>query len=184
MNLTQKRLKELLVYDPGTGIFTNKVCRGSRSKDGWECGSLDCEGYLQTSIDGTNYKLHRLAFLYMEGYLPEYDVDHKNGIRDDNRWCNLRHVSRSCNSQNRKCSAANKSGFSGVSWSKSNNRWVANSTVDGKRINLGRYTDPLEAALARLTWEVQCPDWHCDCRGVLVQQIQKAWPQFNLKSIG
>ncbi len=182
MNLTQERLKELLVYDPDTGIFTSKVDRSTNVKVGDACETLSHYGYLQVYIDGRVYKLHRLAFLYMEGYMPEYEVDHKNGVRVDNRWCNLRHVSKFCNMQNCKKSSNNKSGFSGVS--ASGDRWVATARAHGKRVYLGRYSTALEAALARLTWEVQCPEWHCDYRGVLSKQIQEEWPQFNLKSIG
>ena len=182
--ITQEELKKVLIYDPDTGIFTNRVMRNSRSKAGDVCGSLKTDGYLRVSINSKRYSLHRLSFLYMEGYLPEYDVDHKNGIRDDNRWCNLRHVSQFCNMQNCKSRTDNSSGFSGVSWFNNRSKWWARAEVGGKHIHLGLYSSPLEAALARLTWEVQCSKWHCDCRGILVQQIQEEWPQFNLKSIG
>ena len=179
MKLTQKELKRLLVYDPDTGIFTNKVSR-KKTRAGEECQSFDSKGYLRVEIQTKKYLLHRLAFLYMEGYLPEHYVDHKNGIRDDNRWCNLRHVNQSCNMQNQKCSIANSSGFSGVNWNSKSNKWAARGCINGKRISLGYYTSPLEAALARFTWEAQCSKWHCSCRGVLIKQIQAVWPKFNL----
>lgn len=182
MKLTQKELQRLLTYDPNTGIFTNRVDR-KKVKAGEVCGSYS-HGYLEVKIKGKSYRLHRLAFLYMDGYIPEHCVDHLNGIRDDNRWCNLRHVTTVCNSQNHKLFTTNKSGFVGVSWSSERGKWVAQGSVDDSPIPLGRYATALEAALARLTWEVQCPNWHCDCRGTSVQQIKKVWPQFNLKSTG
>jgi len=147
------------------------------------CGCLGSNGYLEAVINYVHYRLHRLAFLYMEGYLPEYSVDHKNGKRDDNRWCNLRHVSQRCNMQNCKASANNQSGFIGVSWDRSRNSWRTSAMVDHKSIYLGCHATALEAALARLTWEVRCSKWHCNSRGILVQQIQAAWPQFNTRSI-
>lgn len=85
--------------------------------------------------------------------------------------------------QNKGISLSNKSGFSGVSWFKRDNKWRATSKIGGKCIHLGYYSSPLEAALARLTWELQCSEWTCDYRGVLIQQIKKEWPGFNLKEI-
>lgn len=182
MKLTQEELKRLLTYDPDTGIFTNRVSR-KRARAGEECGWYS-HGYLLASIDSKSYSLHRLAFLYMDGYMPEHFVDHKNGIKDDNRWCNLRHASSICNSQNHKLFITNKSGFVGVCWSSERRKWVAQGNMNDRPIPLGRYTTILDAALARLTWEVNCPGWHCDCRGLLVTQILLEWPQFNLKSTG
>ena len=136
-------------------------------------------GYLVVHVNKEVYYLHRLAFLYMEGYIPEHFVDHLNGVRDDNRWCNLRHVSNACNLQNCKCSVTNRSGFSGVSWHKGFGKWVAQGVMNGRPIHLGGYATVLEAALARYTWEVQCSKWTCNYRSVLVKQIKAVWPAFN-----
>ena len=125
------------------------------------------------------YKAHRLAFLYMEGYFPEYDVDHKNGIRNDNRWLNLRHAMRRCNMQNQKINSRNKSGFPGVHWHKYNKKWVAQIKINQKLIFLGYYNSSLEAALARFTAEVWDDKWTCNYRSKLVQAIKKAWPKFE-----
>ncbi len=183
MKLTQKRLKELVVYDPETGVFVNLVDRCSTARKGGIIGSHGKDGYLRANIGGSQHKLHRLAFLYMEGYIPEYQVDHKNGIRTDNRWINLRHVSRLCNMQNQKKRNNNKSGFSGVYWDKYGKKWCAQSVVNNKHISIGCYTNKLDAALSRLTWEIQCPQWTCNHRGVLIQQIKAAWPEFNPRSL-
>jgi len=179
MRMTQEELKKLLCYDPNTGVFTNRIDRGAKARVDKPCGTIRKDGYLSVSIDNKLYLLHRLAFLYM----PEHHVDHMNGVVDDNMWSNLRHVSQSCNRQNCKKSITNKAGFSGVCWDKHSGKWLAQARVNKKQINLGHYLSLLEAALARLTWEVQCSEWHCDCQGTLVKQIQKAWPQFNLKSL-
>lgn len=98
-NITQARLKELLHYDPLTGIFTWKIQRGPCCI-GDIAGSKHNQGYLTARLDGAAYLLHRLAFLYMTGSFPADDVDHKNGLRHDNRWENLRSLTRSENNQN------------------------------------------------------------------------------------
>lgn len=183
MKLTQKRLKELLDYDPKTGVFTNRVQRGQRALVGEVVGGEDARGYLQAVIDSRNYTLHRLAFLYMEGYLPEQEVDHLNGVRTDNVWKNLRHVSTACNMQNCKVRQSNKSGFPGVSWNKVRKGWTAQIMVSGKQVFLGVYKCKLEAALARLTFEVNSPKWTCNFRGELVKAVKDAWPAFNPRSI-
>ena len=121
--LTQNRLKELLHYDPETGIFTWRVSRRG-AKSGSVAGVHD-NGYIRIKIDYELYLAHRLTFLYMEGYFPEYHVDHKNRIRDDNRWSNLRHVSRQCNQRNASIAKDNTSGITGVCWHKNNKKWIS-----------------------------------------------------------
>ncbi len=156
--LTQERLKELLSYNKDTGKFTwlQGVYRGR------ECIASGGEGYVLIKIDGSNYKAHRLAFLYVKGYIPEYMVDHINGTRDDNRLANLRHASPRCNSQNRATRSDNTSGYRGVSFEKKTGKFRAYGSAFGKAINLGRYTCSLEAALARVTWEDWCCFWVCN----------------------
>lgn len=54
-NLTAQRARELLNYDPETGIFTWKVNVGrwGRIKAGTETGSPDVHGHLRIQVDGT-----------------------------------------------------------------------------------------------------------------------------------
>ena len=92
MVLTQSRLKELLYYDPYSGIFTWKISSGNMPA-GSAAGCLSPEGYIRITIAGKKYKAHRLAWFYVYGYFPENQVVHLNGARDDNRISNLREVS-------------------------------------------------------------------------------------------
>ncbi|QIO01832.1 homing endonuclease [Salmonella phage falkor] len=117
--LTQERLKEVLTYDPATGIFINLQSRGNK-KAGSIAGTKDKDGYVVIRIDKLPYRAHRLAFLYMEGYMP-VEVDHDNRIREDNRWDNLLDASRQENMRNR--SSWSKSGYSGISWNKVKQQW-------------------------------------------------------------
>src|ERR1700730_6426271 len=102
--LTQERLKELLSYDPETGIFRwiAKSSPFSNILIGDIAGSPLAHGYLQIKIDGEQYLQHRLAFLYMLGRLPKGEGEHANLDKADNRWCNLREATRSLNHGNMK----------------------------------------------------------------------------------
>jgi hypothetical protein len=117
--LTQERLKEVLRYDPNTGIFVNLQSRGNK-KAGSIAGTRDKDGYIVIRIDRLPYRAHRLAFLYMEGYMP-VEVDHDNRVRDDNRWDNLFDASRQENMRNRPSWGI--SGYLGVSWNKLKQKW-------------------------------------------------------------
>ena len=92
--LTQDKLKELITYNPDTGIFIRK--------NGARAGTINNRNYERVSVSGINYLAHRLAFLYMTGEMPDEMVDHINGKTLDNRWCNLRKANKYQNAQNTK----------------------------------------------------------------------------------
>ena len=94
--LTQKRLRERFYYDASTGILYYKKPRKNKSVAGYDDG----RGYLLTIIDGERHYNHRLAWLYVYGYLPENFIDHINRNTLDNRISNLREVSATCNARN------------------------------------------------------------------------------------
>ena len=145
--LNSIRLRELLIYDPSTGVFTWRITQG-RMGAGKEAGTDD-HGYVKIIISRRKYAAHRLAWLYTHNELPTGDIDHINGIRNDNRIENLRDVSRSVNLQNmRKPKGSNP--YLGVTWDKSKNRWLAAITINRRRINLGRFKLPDEAHAAYL----------------------------------
>jgi hypothetical protein len=151
MSVTGNRLRELLRYDPDTGVFTRAVDvlmprGGVRNRAGSPAGADDGLGYVRIRVDGKKYKAHRLAFLYMTDTWPSGEVDHINGVRNDNRWSNLRDATRSINQQNQRGpTIRNVSGAMGVC----NKRWgyTAQITVNNKHIYLG-YFKTAEAANA------------------------------------
>ena len=55
-----------------------------------QVGCINSEGYRIINIDGIEYYAHDLAFLYMTGEVPKGEVEHINGIKDDDSWKNLR----------------------------------------------------------------------------------------------
>lgn len=92
--LTQEALKEVLNYDPETGLFTWAKQRGSARK-GSLAGCLD-RGHLIIRVNKQQYLAHRLAWMYMYGYFPATDIRHINKVKDDNRIDNLTKASRRC----------------------------------------------------------------------------------------
>ena len=177
--LTQKMLKEVLDYDLETGIFRWKVASAKKVKIGCAAGTVTVQGYIAIKVEGKIRLAHRLAWIYVHGYFPEYQIDHINGIRTDNRWINLRHVSRSCNLQNRCVSSRNTSGFPGVCFNNNIKKWQAYISIHCKLYIIGLHETALDAALARYTVEVQCPQWHCNHRSELTKAIKQVWPEFK-----
>lgn len=99
--ISAKRLREVLKYNPKTGHFTRIKMTGCKGHIGAIVGSKKKHGYIAIQIDGERDYAHRLAWLYMKGRLPK-EIDHRNGIRSDNRWENLRKATRFQNNGNRK----------------------------------------------------------------------------------
>lgn len=151
--LTQDRLKELLDYDPDTGVFINKIDRGTKIKAGSLAGWIDkTTGYRRINIKDKQYYAHRLAFLWMDGYLPENNIDHKDRNRLNNKWSNIREASQSCNLRNSNISKNNKSGITGVHWGSRENRWIVQICIP-KNIYVGSFDNLLDSAKAR--WEAE-----------------------------
>jgi len=151
--LTQKRLKELLIYNPKTGIFKWKNGKQGRKKN-LIAGHKKENGYIIIQIDYESYPASKLAWLYMNGYLPEYIVDHIDRIRDNNKWNNLRLVTKSENSMNISMPKNNKSGIIGVYYSNLEKKWKSHICVYGTRISIGTFETKYEAAKARLEAEI------------------------------
>ena len=148
--ITQNRLKELLHYSRTTGHFTWRVSRGNRLA-GSRAGTVDPDyGYINIGIDGSVYRAHRLAFLYVKGYMP-VEVDHRNRTTNDNRWRNLREATRSSNMHNTGTYASNTSGYPGVRQQPKGTRFEARIRVKGKLIQIGTYDTPEQAYTAYLS---------------------------------
>ena len=148
--ITQSRIKEILNYNEETGVFTWKIRCGCRGIVGTIAGSIDREGYVKIGVLGGNYLAHRIAILYVYGAFPEFDTDHINGVKGDNRLSNLRCATRSENKQNiRKPQSDNKTGVLGVS--KKRGRWIAQIKVAGVKKHLGVFDTPELAHSAYLS---------------------------------
>lgn len=146
LELTQSELKKYLHYDPITGLFTRIRSTTNNVKVGDICSHKCDKGYLRFRVNKVLYRAHRLAWLYMTGEMPKNFIDHINGDRSDNRFCNLREVTNAENAQNRRIQQkGGKSGLLGVSFDKKTKKYRSRITVDGKTINLGFFETPQEA---------------------------------------
>lgn len=147
--LTAERLREILHYDPETGVFTWLV-RCGHAQPGTVAGGVDYTGYNYIKINARRYGSQRLAWLHVYGNWPADSVDHINGAKADNRIANLRDVPRRINLQNQsRPHANNKSGFLGVH--KTGQKWAAQVRHKGVAHHLGRYATPEAAYAAYLT---------------------------------
>ncbi len=147
--LTAEILKELLVYDPQTGIFSNRVKRGNRGIAGAATGAMRKRGYTLIGIEGREYYAHRLAWLYINGAWPSGDIDHIDGDPANNRIANLRDVSTTVNCQNhRRAKRDSSTGVIGVTPHR--DKFIAWICVDKKRLYLGVYETTEEASAVYL----------------------------------
>lgn len=148
-NMTQERLKEILIYDEATGLFVWNT-NISNLKKGDPAGYRSKRGYVFIRADNGLYLAHRLAWLYMTGEFPgdKLDIDHINQVKFDNRFSNLRLASRSENMMNTGTRSDNKTGYKGVFFVKRLDKYMASIRVNYKSKHLGLFDTPEEASKA------------------------------------
>lgn len=162
-------LKRLLRYEPDTGklfwlprpleFFRDGAGRytATRAKSIFDTSFANKEaltarnpsGYARGNLFGRNVMAHRAAFCLMRGAWPAHQIDHVNGVRDDNRWVNLREATNQQNQYNSSSAKGSMSRFVGVSLCKRSLRWTAYICPDGTKIHLGNFRTEEEAARAR-----------------------------------
>lgn len=159
--LNQEILKELIHYNPDTGIFTwkprsikwFKSLSHLKSFETKSSGKLSGhikkhkrtgKSYIEIPILGKIYQAHRLGFLYIVGNHPIEEIDHIDGNGLNNKWVNLREVDRFGNQKNRKLNSNNSSGYSGI-YFVSDNKYRVKINHNGEEIHLGYYD--LETAI-------------------------------------
>lgn len=150
-DLTAARLRELLTYDPGTGIFCWRVQR-SNVAAGTIAGNRRQDGYLDIRLDGKLYRSHRLAWLYMTGHWPANLIDHKDRNPSNTKWENLREATCMQNRQNQKIRKDSNNKYKGIE-RHSSGLWRARIRIHGKTIILGYFKTEADAFAARIDGE-------------------------------
>lgn len=166
IEITAELVNDFFDYNQQTGLFTSKgrdkkyfktlaACEAFNSRyKGKEVGLSKSHGYKKVAIFGKEYSLHRLAHLIMLGEWPKEEVDHINGNRSDNRWVNLRPVTRKENTRNKCIRSNNTSGICGVYFDKQLNKWRSKiSTNKNKNKHLGVFSNLFDAVCARKSAE-------------------------------
>jgi len=167
-------LRQILSYDPKTGTLTwnrrdepSFLPRDGRTPshiaNAWNAAfsgktaftSAAKNKYLRGAVNGITLYAHRVAWAIYYGEWAEDDIDHINGVRDDNRLINLRAVTRRKNMQNREISSNNTSGVMGVSYSRRHKLWCAKIGDQ----HIGWFSNKMSATLARKDAELQM-DYH------------------------
>lgn len=129
--LSQSELKEVIHYDPLTGVFTRIKKTSNSVKTGNLAGCFDKgNGYIRIRVNSKLYQAHRLAWLYMMGEFPKQMIDHKDGNKTNNAFSNLREADSSQNALNSKILATNKSGYKGVGFHKKTGMWRARAVLN------------------------------------------------------
>lgn len=144
--ISAEKLRELVDYDPKTGILTRKVRTSNRVHVGDRVGTVVGNGYRLARIGGHLALEHQFAWLYVHGVWPDHWIDHANGDIQDNRISNLRRSTISQNAGNSKKPTTNTSGFKGVY--KKRGKWSADIRCNGDRERLGVFDSPEEAHAA------------------------------------
>jgi hypothetical protein len=147
--ITQSRLKEVMRYEPGTGVFVWLINSG-KARPGSIAGGMNDAGYRLIGVDGRRYRSHRLAWLYVHGCWPDGVIDHKSGNRGSARIADIRPATLTCNAQNRGVGINNKTGYLGVCFNKRVGRYLASITADRKQRHLGHFKTAAQAYEAYL----------------------------------
>jgi hypothetical protein len=137
--LTQKRLQQVLHYDPGTGKFRWRDREHLEHRAGKIAGCSMRSDYWCIHVDGRSYRAHQLAWLYMTGEWGGPAIDHRDGDPFNNRWRNLRRSNLSNNASRSRRQRSNRQGFAGITLDRRSGQWTACISKGGRGYFLGRF---------------------------------------------
>lgn len=151
-SISQEKVKSLFSYSSKLGGLVYKKRHGRTANymhrvPGTRAGFTHSRGYRHVAIGRIQFKEHILVWIYFYGTVPKnMQIDHKNGVRDDNRISNLRLATSNNNQHNRGKNKNNSSGFKGVYWHQ--NKWKAVIMVNRKTIVIGSFDNAAKAGKA------------------------------------
>ncbi len=147
--LTIERAREVLAYDPETGVLTWKVSLAPRGPVGAVAGYSDPRhrGRIHLRVDGKLYLAHRIIWLLVYGQWPVVVLDHIDGDPSNNRLSNIRAATAQQNSFNQR-KTRGTSRCKGVSWDRDRGLWFSKISRGGKQYPLGRFQSEEEAHAA------------------------------------
>ena len=152
--LTQSEVHRVLCYNPFSGNFMWRIPPHpmARIKIGGIAGTTwrdprNGRSYRRIRLYGRAYAAHRLAFLYIRGYWPPQEIDHKDRNGLNNRWLNLREATHSQNQANGSHYKNNKLGIKGVH-RRTNGKYHAQIKFNNKKYHLGDFDTPEAASHA------------------------------------
>jgi hypothetical protein len=137
-------IRDILSYNPENGHFVWKKNR-YRAKAGFRAGHRRPDGYWAITVFGHSYRAGRLAWFFTHDEWPSNEIDHINGVRDDDRIENLRVATRSQNVANTKKKCSSRNLLKGVSTARRGKRYVAQIRINGKNTRIGAYDSEKEA---------------------------------------
>lgn len=148
---TQARLHELFYYESGTGrLMRHLAMQGCQLET--EAGTLTCQGYRRVCVDGGKYLTHVLIWIWVHGRPPKQQIDHINGVRNDNRISNIRECIHQENMRWARQRAQCGVYHTGRQTTKP---WRTRIEVNGKQYHIGVYATRAEARVARVAAERQ-----------------------------
>lgn len=148
LHISHAELCEMFHYDPDTGVIRWRHSPRHNVSAGAIAGTITDKGYRRILIGRSGWLAHRIAWFIHHGEDAGHQIDHRNGIKADNRIDNLRKASHSTNKHNTGAQKNNACGAKGVMWCQTKKKWRARIMVDNRRIHLGRFTTKDEAVNA------------------------------------
>ena len=153
--ITYEQAIEAFDYDPESGELRWRIKPARNTEAGDVAGCTSNHGYRVVKYKSRRYSIHRIIWLMVHGKFPPNEIDHINGVRDDNRLSNLRAATLLENQRNQKLPSNSKSGVMGVHWQTARNKWHASIRVNYKLIYLGIYEILQDAVDARKAAEIK-----------------------------
>ena len=152
LELRYEEVARLFTYDRESGVLYWRIRDRNTIRRKYAAGSIKGakDGYRRVGIKGKTYQEHRIIMMLCFGHIPENaEIDHINHVRDDNRLVNLRFATQGENLKNQSVSSKSTTGVTGVYFSKSRNKFIAQIKVNRQVHYLGCYNTLEEATAAR-----------------------------------